>query len=106
MVQQAPVFILFVFAVVMSFQFIVADSGIGTEQDFNVSDPNNSSTFEFESDPGIFGVLSTIWDVITTFISLLTFGLIGAPRWLRVILTITMNGSMAWAVAALIRGGQ
>lgn len=102
---QAPIAILMIIAVTFTFEFLFLQSLAEQDQEnFNVDEPNNTSTFDFESDPGVFGVLGAIWDVITTFIDLLTFNIPGAPGYIRFVLSVIVNGSLAWSIAALIRG--
>lgn len=103
--REAPIQVLFVVVIAMVAQILIEDGTQLTDPDTPITDPNNSTTFGFSEDPGVFGVLGAIWDTVTTFADLLSFGYItDAPWYFRIPAGFLLTGSLAWSIAGLIRG--
>ena len=100
--QKAPAAILIIIALTLTFQFVFLSSDY-TEESYNIDEPSNNSSFDFD-EPGPWNILSAIWNVVTTFVDLLTFNIPGAPLYVRFPVGITITGSLAWSIASLIRG--
>lgn len=110
---STPYKVLMLIAIVLTFEAVFlssdliqnsADAPDNPERDYDINDPKNNSTFDFNEDPGVFGPLDAVWSAVSTFFGLLTFNVPGAPGWIRATVTTGLIGGLAWSLAALIRG--
>lgn len=110
--NHAPIALLFVLAVGFVFQAAMVGDEIN-EISFEIDSPTNQSdeggfleSFTPDAINMLTAIVGTIWGFVKTFFNFLTFNVPGAPGWIRFIVAMTINGSLAWSIVALIRGGQ
>lgn len=110
--NHAPIALLFILGVGFVFQAAITDDTINQPQ-FEINSPTNQSeeggfleSFTPDAINMIAAIIGVIWSFVKTFFNFLTFNVPGAPGWIRFIVAMTINGSLAWSIVALIRGGQ
>lgn len=108
--RHAPIALLFIIAVSFAFQMAFLGDEIN-EIEFEIDNPQNQTEDEgFFSDwtpdslDALAAIIGTIWGFVKTFFNFLTFNVPGAPTWVRFIVGMTINGSLAWSLVALLRG--
>lgn len=110
--NHAPIALLFILAVTFTFQAAFLGEDFN-EISFDIENPRNQTEeggFLESFTPDVLNTLAaiigTIWGFVKTFFNFLTFNVTGAPTWIRFIVGMTISGSLAWSIAALLRGGQ